>query len=78
MDEIKNERQPDGRTNDVLVAFVSTHESGDHKSQSAYECGISLQAKRMQIKIREQAGESIVDKQIEIESESIRKKRKND
>src|SRR6516162_705278 len=78
MDEIKNERQPDGRTNDVLVAFMSAHESGQHESQSAYERGIGRQAKRMQIKVRKQAGQSIVDKQIEIESKCIRKQRKND
>src|SRR6516164_1561803 len=78
MDKIKNERQPDGRTNDVLMSLVSAHESGDHESQSAYECGIGGQAKRMQKKVREQPREGIVSKQIEIESECIRKKRKND
>ena len=78
MDKIKNEWQPDGRTNDVLVPFVSAHESRDHESQPAYECGIGRQAKRVQIKVREQPGKSIVDKQIQIESECIRKKRKND
>ena len=60
------------------MTFVSTHESANHENQAADKRRKCRQAKRAQIKIREQTSERIVDEQVKIEAECIWEKREND